>query len=281
MASFFVNNAVRVRQALRSAALSMIAFGSFGMTTAANATVFTFGFDGPTSGIDGTDANERVFIATSGTKTLAVRATAWSISGGKTYDSFLGLFGGGLGATSGDDETGDKNRHTIDNQIRVDFIVLQFNAQVELDSAVFNAFKLNTLNSSGSVTNSLNGYKDNDANIGVGNSASSWTVAPNLDNQNVSVLNSLVPTQFFSAGMGSSAVRTINPSNISGNVWIIGAALPANFDGKYDSFKFDLLTVSTIAPVPELSTWAMMILGFGMIGSAVRRKRVLQSVATA
>jgi hypothetical protein len=259
--------------------VSMLAFSSFGLASPASATVFTFGFDGPSSGVNGAHANERVFIAASAGKTLAVRATAWSISGGKTYDSFLGLFGGGLGATSGDDGDGNRNRHTIDNQTRVDFIVLQFNAAVELESAVFNSFKLNTLNSSGNVTNTQNNYQDNDANIGVGSSTSSWNAAPNLDNQNVSILNSLVPTQFLSSGAGSSAVRAINSNNLSGNVWIIGAALPANFDGKYDSFKLDLLKVSTIAPVPEPATWAMMILGFGVIGGAIRRNRQMSAPA--
>jgi hypothetical protein len=279
MVSIFMNGAVRVKHALSAMTLfCLVSMSGLAIATPANATAFTFGFDGRTSGLDGSDGNQRVFTATSAGKTLAVRATAWSISGGKTYDSFLGLFSGGLAATSDDDGNGNKNRHTIDNQVRVDFIVLQFNAQVELDSAVFNSFKLYQNNGS---SNSQYSYKDNDANIGVGTSSASWTVGPNLENKNISVLNSLVPTQFASYGTGSSAVRAINSSNLSGNVWIIGAALPSqNFDGRYDSFKFDLLTVSTRASVPELSTWAMMILGFGMIGSATRKKRGFQTLAT-
>ncbi|WP_253717505.1 PEPxxWA-CTERM sorting domain-containing protein [Sphingomonas sp. AP4-R1] len=37
--------------------------------------------------------------------------------------------------------------------------------------------------------------------------------------------------------------------------------------------QFDNLTLDTAAPVPESSTWAMMIAGFGLTGAAMRRRR--------
>jgi PEP-CTERM motif len=234
----------------------------------AHAATFVFDFNGNSS-LSGTHGNSRVFIATSGNQTLAVRATAWSISGGKTYNSFLGLYSAGLGATSDDDGTGNKNRHTIDNQVATDFIILQFNSKVDLDSAQFNPFKLYQNNGSSSSTYS---YQDNDATIGVGTSTGSWLAAPNLDNKNISLLNSLIPNQFASAGTGSATVRSLNSSNFSGNVWMIGAALPAhNFDGRYDAFKLDLLTVNSIQAVPEPATWLLMLAGFGLVGFALRR----------
>ena len=236
-------------------------------SASAHATSFVFDFNGNSS-TSGTHGNSRVFIATSGSQTLAVRATAWSISGGKTYNSFLGLYSSGLGSTSDDDGSGSRNRHTTDNQGNTDFIVLQFNSAVELDSAKFNAFKLYQNN--GSAYN----YTDNDATIGVGTSAGSWLVAPDLNNKNISVLNALIPNQFASLGSGSSSTRTFNSSDFSGNVWIIGAAFSGhNVDGKYDAFKLDLLAASRVQAVPEPATWAMMLAGFGLVGFALRRRQ--------
>jgi hypothetical protein len=38
------------------------------------------------------------------------------------------------------------------------------------------------------------------------------------------------------------------------------------------SYRFNFI-VSEFTPVPEPSTWAMMLLGFGAVGMAVRRNR--------
>ena len=37
--------------------------------------------------------------------------------------------------------------------------------------------------------------------------------------------------------------------------------------------QFDNVTVSTLSAVPEPATWAMMILGFGAVGTMVRTSR--------
>jgi hypothetical protein len=38
------------------------------------------------------------------------------------------------------------------------------------------------------------------------------------------------------------------------------------------------LTVSTVAPIPEPATWAMMMIGFGLAGAAIRRRKVATRV---
>ncbi len=53
-----------------------------------------------------------------------------------------------------------------------------------------------------------------------------------------------------------------------------------NADGKIDGFKFKNLIVSSSA-VPEPATWAMMILGFGMVGSGMRRRNMKTNVSFA
>ena len=57
-----------------------------------------------------------------------------------------------------------------------------------------------------------------------------------------------------------------NPSDFGTYFSILG-------DGYVDNITYDDVTSSRF--VPEPGTWALMILGFGMIGSAARRRRAL------
>jgi hypothetical protein len=226
------------------------------------------------------DANGRIFTAGSGADTVRVRASGWSIDGSTVRDSFLGIFSGsGLGVTSGDEVAGDLNRHTVDNQTRTDFILLQFDRNVKLNSAVFNSFKLYNLSTGAQLS-----YQDNDATIGRGFTNTAWNSQPGLNNQNVSALDTLIPVanRYASAGTGSSAVRAINTNDFIGNIWLISAAMANhNADQKFDSFKLNSLTVTTTAVVPEPASWAMMIAGFGLIGGAMRRRSAQSRPASA
>jgi hypothetical protein len=217
------------------------------------------------------DANSRIFTASIGPDTVKVRATGWSINGSTVEDSFLGGYSGsGLGVTSGDDSRGANNKHTVDNQTRKDFILLQFDRAVDLDSARFNAFSI-----------SGTGYTDTDATIGRGTTNLNWQTQPNLNGQNISALNTLIPlaNRFGSGNSGTSGsnTRSFNPSNLVGNVWLISASMANNYggDSKIDSFKLNTLQVSFLGPLPEPEVWATMIIGFGFIGAAMRRKRTL------
>lgn len=53
------------------------------------------------------------------------------------------------------------------------------------------------------------------------------------------------------------------------------------FASSGNSFEFDSLAGTIQAAVPEPSTWAMMILGFGGIGALIRRRRAMPAVAAA
>lgn len=53
-----------------------------------------------------------------------------------------------------------------------------------------------------------------------------------------------------------------------------GTAKSINFGGTANQVAFDNITFGTDTPVvPEPATWAMLITGFGLVGSAMRRRR--------
>ena len=83
---------------------------------------------------------------------------------------------------------------------------------------------------------------------------------------------------------------TLIPFNIVGPYFQYAYALNLAGDGDRTSLRTDLsltanqelndasvtfarFTPSTVAPVPEPSTWAMMLVGFGAIGASMRRRR--------
>ena len=167
-----------------AAAYAILSFAvASGAASAANPTPAVFDFTtGSNNNIS--NGNARFFSATSPQLgTYNVRVTGWSLEttsqGTFVRNSKLMVYDGGLGVISGDDGNGDQNRHTIDNSVRKDFIILQFDREVELVSATFNTFSV------------LNGTKDSDATIKYGVTALPWNGGLNLNNQNVSVLNAL------------------------------------------------------------------------------------------
>jgi PEP-CTERM motif len=223
----------------------------------------------------------RTFTAGTGSEAVNVRVSAWSISGATTSNSStislatLGQHGAsGLGVLfSG--ETNSGNQHTIDNKGRTDFIMLQFDKTVWLSNATFNAFKLDS-----------NTYTDTDATVGYGTTNLAWNTAPTLTN--ITSLNALIPSaqRYGSGNNGTQGTNTrnIDPLNYKGNVWIISSAWSQhNPDAtfKNDAFKLNNILYTTRMPVPEPATWMMMIAGFGMIGGAIRRRRALDTLATA
>lgn len=52
-------------------------------------------------------------------------------------------------------------------------------------------------------------------------------------------------------------------------------------DTQSEFLSFFTLTPATVASVPEVGTWAMMVVGFGAIGGAMRRRRIAYAPATA
>jgi hypothetical protein len=196
--------------------------------------------------------------------TFRTRVTAWSLKtvGSTTtiYASKLMVYPGGLGIISGDDGTGDQNQHTIDNHGRKDFLLFQFNMPTILLSATFNTYSVK------------GGTKDSDAIFKYGmlwgpatDPYSALSVPLNLNGKNVSVLNPMFDGEFTSlAPNGASNTRDLEQH--TGNFWLVGADF-TNVDGYIDGFKF-----TNLAVVPEPSTWAMMICGFGLMGAVIRRR---------
>ena len=210
-------------------------------------------------------ANGRIFTVGAGSEAISVRASAWTLNGSSIAASTLGVFAGGLGVTNGVEDGGGGNSHTIDNLKRSDFIILHFNKKVMLGNATFSAYQQSGLN-----------YTDTDATIGWGNTAMAWNV--NLAIPDLTALTTFVPAGNLYAsgndGAQGTNTRNIDPLLYSGNVWIVSSAMGAhNADGKIDSFKLNNLFYTTTIPVPEPASWMMMIVGFGMVGSAIRRRR--------
>jgi len=70
---------------------------------------------------------------------------------------------------------------------------------------------------------------------------------------------------------GGANILTVN-----GTVGQVGSTVPANA-----SFAGNLAFATQAAAVPEPATWGLMVLGFGMIGSAARSRKVRTSLKAA
>lgn len=252
---------------LKSVAILSASLLSLATVPAAQAATFFFNLVG-NSALDGTDGNARLFSATTAGTTINVRATAWSVSSGVVRNAFLGAYGNGLGVTNrGEGDGSSGNSHTTDNSGRTDFILFQFDKQVEFLSGRFTGYEL-----------CRDCTIDTDASIDFGTTATAWNSGLGLDNTNLSVVNGLLNGAGYEAtGGSSSGVRDLQPGAPGqkvGNIWMVASSF-INQDGKKDSFKFDDLSVSYIDPLPEPGSWALMLAGFGMVGFSLRRRKAL------
>lgn len=184
---------------------------------------------------------------------VTVKATAFSIhDDDKIYAAQLGSWTYGLGVVNSD---GD-NSHTVDNSGYFDFVLFQFDQAVTLTDVWFKT--------------GWHGMNDTDATIGHTNLAWDADVTATYVGQDASALDAFGLEASNSTGMGSEN-RSVNPGLATGNVWLISAAL-IKPDRYLDGFKIKNLQYDVPPAVPEPATWAMMILGMGMIGGAMRRR---------
>lgn len=204
--------------------------------------------------------------------TVKVQVTAWNTtstnlaSNSARARGTLDMWDFGLGATySGD------GSHTIDNNGRYDFILLQFNTAVALNTVTF--------------TSGWDGSYDTDATISRANvnnssfnntyknvSSTFWNAASSQLAANQT--SSMTANNSFQAGVVNSSRRQVNPTLVTSNVWLIAAKIGSN-DTYKDTFKikgFTYVDPYDTGAVPEPATWAMLILGMGMVGGAMRRK---------
>ncbi|MHC9419741.1 PEPxxWA-CTERM sorting domain-containing protein [Sphingomonas citri] len=82
------------------------------------------------------------------------------------------------------------------------------------------------------------------------------------------------------AGASSGTIMRTGLQTYEGTNFLFTQATPASNGGTETRLSASTFSVRQIfpAPVPEPATWAMMILGFGAIGYAMRRKTVLRFV---
>ncbi len=219
---------------------------------------------------------------TSGGITLTAQGWTYdtSYSPDQLLSSYLGAYAGnGLGVSSphvdanghclffcsGDGDGGSEegtggNQHTVDNNDdgRIDFVLLKFNTAVDLTSVFLNVYDVNP---SGSADGDATAYYKGGAFAPVnGGDASAYL------------------GQFTTLGLSGNSSGSRNIAGVTyADTWLIGAAAGSdNNDG------FKLYSVSFDAPaVPEPATWAMMILGMGMVGAGLRLRRRQTASATA
>lgn len=226
----------------------------------ASATSFVFDTTG-----SNTLVSSKIFTSTVNGTTLSVRVTGWhatDVAGNTDKDTIsaasLGLYSAGVGVLSSGESTSG-NYHQIDNVGGVDFVMLQFSQAVNLTAINRTVFALSGVSS----TDSDAAYwADTTGAVGT---AANWNSAINLASGSVS--ESLWSSIPGTAASGSTSVS----SNSMAAVWLVGA----DFLGtRNDGFKLTSLTVSNVAPaVPEPASWAMMTIGFGALGGALRRRR--------
>jgi hypothetical protein len=236
------------------------------LTAAMPAQAADFIFDTTTGGKNFTYSS----IASNGEK-LNVKISAYSRGLDNVVSAAtLRPFAQGLGIEQNRETTGG-NYHQIDNVNGWEFLVLEFDKSVTLLGDRVNAFKL-----------SDRSYIDADQFVGWDTLGSAWN-ANDAQSTWTKVTAGLTgstnttssPT--LASGADYKQVDTaFNLTGASGNVWLIGAAIGANAldpDSRNDAFKLAGFAARTVTAVPEPSTWATMLVGFGMVGAAARYRR--------
>lgn len=235
--------------------------------------MYDTGLGSPTNAIGN---NYKYQVTTSGGEKLDVMVTAWSRQLDNTIkQGTLASFGtNGLGIFQQGEST-DGNFHQIDNVNGWEFLTLQFSRAVTLTGGILNAFTLAKTDAAGNPMKDASGniiyrdYKDNDAFIGWGNNTTgAWNKNLSLQNYNWDLVSGslLGSTNTNSDG---TAAQTFNLMNATANTWMIGGSINGP-DSLNDAFKLAQLTVTA---VPEPTTWAMMLVGFGMVAGAARYRR--------
>lgn len=203
----------------------------------------------------------------------------WNGNGWVTNWSGVGQWQYGLGVqSSGDSE------HTVDNNGYRDVLIFQFDRAVSLGQATFNT----GFGTPGNNNDGWYGFNDTDATIGLAQvdySALGKTYADTSAAIFNAAAGQLGASAYGSGSVGESGNSTRFVGNGSyGNVWMIAAALD-NPDSHKDSFKLGSLEVTMpidVTPgVPEPTSWAMLILGLGGVGGAMRRRAAAARTARA
>jgi len=84
--------------------------------------------------------------------------------------------------------------------------------------------------------------------------------------------------EILTFGNGGQVRVTLLPASFNWGAFT-GSTTPGQQYGAVVDAKFELLSESVTSAVPEPATWAMMITGFGLAGTAIRRRRTTFAVA--
>jgi hypothetical protein len=131
------------------------------------------------------------------------------------------------------------------------------------------------LDASNAILNVTNGFKTGFSFFYSSSTAAMVNVYDGL-NGTGNLLGSLQLTAQFSDGCGGDPSGAFCNWTTAG-VGFEGTAYSIDFGGTANQTAFDDITFGSATPgvpgVPEPGTWAMMILGFGMVGATVRSRR--------
>ena len=86
--------------------------------------------------------------------------------------------------------------------------------------------------------------------------------------------NQVAGTINFAWG-STTGIRVVNVWNVNSNGSLTAYAVPGMENGPFPGFNaaFNLTAPGLIAAVPEASTYGMMVVGLGLVGAAVMRRR--------
>jgi hypothetical protein len=249
--------------------------------TAANATQFDYNLKtasefGGSSTLTATAGNALKFTDTTNGSTLTMLAFGGHINDVKsstnsalntvTATTVADWKGYGMGVLYTGDSTGNET-HQIDNVGGgVDFVALVFSQAVTLSQIGLTAYPLNGAS-----------YVDADMSY----MAYTGSLTDLVNGVNLANFSTASFDQTSLIRSVSSVSTTVNTnSNLASTIWLVSAAVASG--DRDDGFKLTTLTVNSIpAAVPEPATWAMMLVGFGGIGGAMRSRRARQAVKVA
>ncbi|NJC35200.1 hypothetical protein GGR88_002714 [Sphingomonas jejuensis] len=209
--------------------------------------VFNFGTGGTAATTSGNSyGNSQTFTLVSGGETLQLRVSAFSVVNNQIVQAFVGRYDNGLGVINPND--GGSNYHAVDNIGSTDFLVFQLSKVASVTSATTVAYA-----------------DDSDFLARLGSTQQAWNQA--LTSTNINFTSDKQVT-----GNGGTLTRSLFATSSTGNLLLVQAG---GTDNLADAFKLRSLTFVTpaAAPVPEPATWAMMIAGFGLVGTGLRRRR--------
>lgn len=232
-------------------ASAIVAAAAFASPAQATVTISFAGGNSPTTGVDGNIRN----FSSGG---ISVQATGWTLNGSTLETSWLGSYANGLGVTN-DTERGWNlfNPYGVDNSGGFDFILLVFNQAVNLQGAT-----LTPVQSSWTPA-------DNDVTISHANVAGAFQ-SGTLPLNSPAWANLGTALSNVNGNNSAPYFTVLNASNYE-NVWLI-AASGSSPDFLADGFQLNSIVVNP-SGVPEPSTWAMLLMGFGAVGLSARKRR--------